>query len=211
MNIQNNISKYIGTGSFDKSIKLYDINTWECNKSIQNEHNNGILCLLNLNPNMTHSLKIASGSSDSLNKIWDLDISKCFHTLIGHTSYVNNLIKMMDKYTIASAGGDGTVKNWDYQTTHCIKTILFEGSVGINFMILTQMTEGMVFVLAKVQSEIQLYNYNKEVESPLCGHTYTVDSIVDLHNPNKSQIASGTADTTIIIWDIEEGKLVKQL
>ena len=61
----------LASGSCDKLIKIWDLNTSICLKSL-NEHTGWVYSLVMLNEN-----QLASGGNDTLIKIWDFRTSIC--------------------------------------------------------------------------------------------------------------------------------------
>jgi len=96
----------IATGSFDKTIKLWDA----AGKEIRTfggatGHTGQILAV-------TFSLKgdqLASGGADNAAKIWDIPVSVPSKTF-AHAGAVNRVALAADGKTFALAGGDGTIK-----------------------------------------------------------------------------------------------------
>ncbi|RNA07461.1 WD40 repeat-containing, partial [Brachionus plicatilis] len=71
--------------SKDKTIKIWDKDTFECLKTI-NGHNSEVYCLA-----IMQNGNIVSGSEDNSIKIWDKDTFECLTIINGHNSYVNCL------------------------------------------------------------------------------------------------------------------------
>ena len=70
--------KYFASGSFDHTIKIWDIDSWECIQTL-NGHELNIICLISLkyqnqNDNENNQL-IASCSNDKTIKIWKNNLS----------------------------------------------------------------------------------------------------------------------------------------
>ncbi|CAH8653807.1 unnamed protein product [Heterobilharzia americana] len=56
---------------------------------------------------------VASGSMDTLVKLWDVSRKGCINTYRGHTGCVNMIRFSPDGKWIVSAGDDGVIKLWD--------------------------------------------------------------------------------------------------
>ncbi|KAL9111217.1 MAG: hypothetical protein Q9227_004294 [Pyrenula ochraceoflavens] len=95
----------LATGSYDASIKIWDLNSAEEIRSLKG-HRLGIRCL-----QFDHT-KLISGSLDQTIKIWRLKDGECLSTLEGHVGgviglhFVGNLL--------ASASTDRTIKVWNF-------------------------------------------------------------------------------------------------
>ncbi|XP_060109115.1 F-box and WD repeat domain containing protein 10B-like [Heteronotia binoei] len=106
------------SGSYDLSIRMWNINTGECVK-IFNGHTGTIICL-NL-----HKNKFVSGAKDCTAKMWDIETGKCIRTF-RHKGIVW-AVKMNDIHVVSSCDR-GLVKVWNVETCILIKTL--EGHLG---------------------------------------------------------------------------------
>src|SRR5438105_3002589 len=99
--------RYVLTGSFDKSLKLWQAATGKEIKTFggQAGHQNLVLAA-SFSPD---GRLIASGSSDNTAKIWDTPFSIPFREY-AHAAEVNALALSPDGSKLAAAGKDGTVK-----------------------------------------------------------------------------------------------------
>ena len=80
-------SQLILSGSKDKCIKLWDINTYKEIRKFTG-HSRGILSLIKLNDN-----EFASGSGDNTIKIWSIDDNICLTTLENHENAIIYMCK----------------------------------------------------------------------------------------------------------------------
>ena len=101
----------IVSGSSDNSIKIWNVNSVDCLKTLVG-HKDCIRCLLNINENT-----IVSGSSDYSLKSWDLETGKCLITFLGHTNAIFSLITI-NETTIASGSSDRSIKTWNIIQEH---------------------------------------------------------------------------------------------
>jgi WD40 repeat protein len=97
------------SGSFKGEIRVWDLTTYECIRTIYEAHYKGIRCLLYL-PNGY----FASGCSWNKDiKIWDLKNYECINTLSGHKNVITSLLLLKDN-RIVSASNDKTTIIWSY-------------------------------------------------------------------------------------------------
>ncbi|ANB12036.1 Met30p [Sugiyamaella lignohabitans] len=89
------------TSSLDNTIKLWDIETGECVRTLFG-HAEGVWCIA------ADTFRIVSGAHDKLVKIWDLQSGKCWHTFSGHSRPVC-CVGLSDT-RFASGGDDGVVR-----------------------------------------------------------------------------------------------------
>jgi WD40 repeat protein len=125
----------LASGSGDGSIKLWDITSGACQRTLNNadrnrnlnyyahsHHNadrNRIL-VLSFSPD---SRCLASSSHDGTIKLWDIKTGSCQRTLEGHSSGVKALSFSSDGSSLASGSNDSTIKLWDFKTGNCQRTM----------------------------------------------------------------------------------------
>ena len=94
----------LATGSYDNTIKLWDIETGKCIRTFVG-HTAGVRAL------QFDNHKIISGSIDHTIKVWDIKTGKCITTLRDHSDKVVGL--HFDGNILASASADHTIKIYD--------------------------------------------------------------------------------------------------
>ena len=121
--------RLIASASKDLSIKIWDISSLECKKTLKG-HQGVINNIIRFNDYL-----IASISDDKTIKIWDThtkiekhmanrnksDDDDC-KTLNEHSSRVTNIVKLSDN-TIVTTGEDSLIKIWQASTGDCLSTI----------------------------------------------------------------------------------------
>lgn len=96
------------SGSYDNTIRIWDINDRIGNEQVINETER-ILSLLEFEKN-----KILSGTGDNSINLWDLENpEQKIYSFKGHELWVNALVKC-DSNCFASASNDSKIKIWDY-------------------------------------------------------------------------------------------------
>ncbi len=100
---------YVATGSFDKTLKLWDATTGKEVKTLggQGGHQNLVLTVA-FSPN---GQMLASGSTDNTAKLWDVP-GRTFVQEFAHPDAVNSLALSADGLRLAAAGQDGTITVW---------------------------------------------------------------------------------------------------
>ena len=89
----------IASGSFDKTIKLWDVTSGECLQTLKG-HSRPVTSV-SFSPDGT---KVASGSWDKTVKIWDVEGGRCRLTLKGHEDWINALSFSPDGTKLVSCG-----------------------------------------------------------------------------------------------------------
>ena len=105
-------SGLIATGSYDKTIRIWNARELKCIKKVKVLEK--VLALLEFKPNMLLS------SNENIICLWDInpdtdtDKDECIHTFNGHELWVNCLVKYDDKIFV-SASNDHKIIIWDYE------------------------------------------------------------------------------------------------
>ena len=230
-------SGHIATGSYDNTIKIWDIENAKCLLSLN--ENGFVFCLLEFEPN-----KILAGSSSNEINLWDLNNPKNnIYTFSNHTLWVNCLVKC-DSNFFASCSNDTKIYIWDYYkktcTTElsghidCILTLinlndgkLCSGSADSTIKIWDWRKQHCVLELKPLGQWIKnIYQLNdgalliatyeptiKLYEDFKCvklykGHTKSVRAFCQI---DENHFASGSFDNTIKIWDKKTCEIIQDL
>jgi WD40 repeat protein len=231
-------SGYVATGSYDSTVRIWDIEQGACVKIIQEI--GSVICLLEF-----ESFKLLTGTSECNIGLWDINDDKeeeiC--NFLGHQLWVNCLEKCDDNY-FASGSNDSTIIIWDYNERKDIKTIkahddcvlcliklkngnLCSGSADFyikiwdwkNGVCLSSIKahENWVKCLCQFDDDILLSGSddrtikiwkNEQCMATLNGH---INSIRALCKIDDNFFASGSFDNNINIWDYKKQMIVQVL
>ena len=100
----------LASGSKDKTVRLWDINTHE---SMTLQKHTGWPNVLAFSPN---GKMLASGSVDKTVQLWDTTTGEPLATLTGHVNGITALAFSPDSTTLASASADGAIRFWRAET-----------------------------------------------------------------------------------------------
>ena len=143
--------KLIASGSFDKTIKIYDYNLKLL--SSLTGHRRGIT-------DLSYSLYakvLVSSSTDKTIKIWNLNDYSCLNTLEGHLSSVLKVDWIYHGTHLISAGADGLVKFWNIKNSECINTVdAHEGKIWA--LDVDNSKENLSFVTGGTDSKIVMWS-----------------------------------------------------
>ena len=178
----------IATGSYDCTIKIWNLNNLECEKTI----NEGgyVLCLLEFEDNM-----LLSGTNECTIQLWDINstYSQSIFTFQGHELWVSCLVKCSDK-CFASCSNDSDIRIWDYYIRKC--TNILKGHDDC-VLTLTQLNDGRL-CSGGADLTIKIWNWEMGTcEKTLTGHQKWVKCVCQLTN---GYLVSGSDDKTIKIW-----------
>ena len=198
--------KYIASGSYDKTIKIWDAATGMCLRT-QEGHSESILSV-SYSPDGKY---IASGSRDKTIKIWDAATGMCLRTLEGHSGDIDSVCYSPDGKYIAGGGGwnDKTVKIWEAATGECLRTL--EGHSG-DIDSVCYSPDGKYIAGGSWDKTIKIWEAaTGECLRTLEGHSGDIDSVC--YSPDGKYLASGGGwnDKTVKIWNAASGECIRTL
>jgi WD40 repeat protein len=183
----------IVSGSYDNTIKIWNIHNLICEKTINEE--GYVLSLLEFSPNM-----LLSGNSENKINLYNLDLpnnKENIYTFEGHKLWINCITKLNEMF-FASGSNDTTIKIWDFKNRKCTSTL-----IGHKDCILT-----MILLLNKnlcsgsADTNIKIWSWeSSECLFTLTGHEKWVKCLCQL---NSGEILSGSDDKTIKFWKNNE-------
>ncbi len=153
---------------------------------------------------------VASGSEDGTAKLWHVGGGEEPITLLGHKARVNCVAFSPDGSLLASASDDETVRLWETQTGQAL--MVLQPGVGPALCV-TFSPDGKRLavggVLARIPSAISLYQLtSRQEQRRLSGHTYKVNAVA--FHPSQPLLASGSADKSILLWDLLTGRPIRR-
>ena len=190
------------SGSYDKTIKIWNANTGECLKTLE-----GHSYFVNSVAYSPDGTKIISGSGDGTIKIWNANTGKCLKTLNGHKYSVESVAYSPDGRKIIGGSRDKTIKIWNANIGRYLQ-ILEGHSDDVNSVAYSP--DGRKIISGSDDNTIKIWNANTgKCLKTLRGHADYVYSVA--YSPDGTKIISGSADKTIKIWDANTGQCLKTL
>lgn len=189
--------KFIVSGSWDKTIRIWDA-TVGCQIGEPIRCSDNILSVA-FSPDGKY---IVSGEGNNVH-IYDVATNKQIgKTLVGHTSLVSSVAFSPDGNRIVSGSFDHTIRIWDITTDGHIRKLSEGRPDTIAF------SPNGKCIAFETNNSIYIWEVatNKQIGSPLVGHTSYVSSIA--YSPDGKRIISGSSDHTIRIWDATTGKQI---
>ena len=180
--------------SFEKTIKLWDINSGELKTTLTGH--TGYVYSIAFSPDGS---TLASCSSDKTIKFWDINSGELKNTLIEHSDSVSSITFSPDGSTLASGSKDKTIKLWDINSGE-VKNTLTGHLSWVNSIAFSP--DGSTLASCSEDKTIKLWDINSgEVKNTLAGCSFIAFS------PDGSTLASSSSDKTIKFWDINSGEL----
>lgn len=190
------------TASDDQTLKLWNIRTGECVRSLWG-HQSWVQSV-SFSPDGQF---LVSGSRDQTVKLWDYRTGECLRTLEGHTHRVKAISIHPQGTMIASASDDQTVKLWDVVTGDCLHTLHghCDWVVAVAFS-----PCGRWVASGSGDRTIKIWDVDSgDCIRTLEGHTHRVRSLA--FSSTLPLLASSSDDQTVRLWDSETGMLLKTL
>ena len=100
------------TGSYDRTCKVFDMDTVEEIHTLEG-HKNVVYAIAFNNP---YGDKIITGSFDKTCKLWDANTGECYYTPSAATPARLSALVSTRQSTIATGSMDNTAKLWDVET-----------------------------------------------------------------------------------------------
>lgn len=195
--IQNHTGYLLASGSYDHTVKLWDVNTGECLETLA-EHTDWIWSI-GFSPD---GRTLASGSRDRTVKLWDVSQGKCVKSLKGHSGQIRTVAFSPDGQTLASGSDDQSVRLWNYHTGEVLRVLRGHTSwiSSVAFSL-----DNYLLASGSEDQSVRLW----ETHSNLCiktlqGHSNGVWSVA--FNPQGTTLASGSQDRMIRLWDVNTGQ-----
>jgi len=185
-------SGYIATGSYDLSIKIWDITKSPEESLITNKYSLGFkFCLLEVKPDI-----LLAGNSENIIDVFNLkdESIEPNEQLYGHQLWINALVNCDDKH-FASASNDAKIFIWDSERR--IKLYELEGHFDC---ILTMILLDNGFLCSgSADKTIRIWDWkNAKCLLYLNAHDNWVKCLMDF---NSEILLSGSDDKKIKIWD----------
>ncbi|ORY32489.1 WD40 repeat-like protein [Rhizoclosmatium globosum] len=188
--------KTVVSGSNDKTVKVWSVETGECVKTIV-----GHSALVNCVVFLPDSKTVVSGSNDKTIKVWSVETGKCVKTF-GHSGEVYSVAFSPDYKTMVCGSFLETFKLWSVETGENFKT--FKGHKGgVSSIVFSP--DGKTLVSRSNDRTVKIWS----VETAECVKTLpdAVSSIAV--SPDSKTVISGAVDRTLKLWSLETGECIK--
>ena len=184
-------SGMIATGSYDATIRIWDLEKGLCIKKIQEIGE--VFCLLEFKPNM-----ILSSTSQCNIGLRDIEMENndddYLCNFLGHELWINCLIKYNEKI-FASASNDGTIRIWDYYNNEKEIRKIEAHKEGV--LSLIKLNNGNL-CSGGADKKIKIFNLEDgKCIKQLVGHK---DWVISLSQLDDEIILSGSNDKNIKVW-----------
>ncbi|MGL4621854.1 NB-ARC domain-containing protein [Chroococcidiopsis sp.] len=219
----------LASGSEDAIVRLWDVKSGEC-LQVLHGHAKEVRSVTYAPANSSNTQQdsiLASSSADLSVRLWDVQRGQCFQILHGHTNWVFSAIFSPDGETLATGSFDRSVRLWDVQRGECLQILQghtdWVWSVSFSPIPPSPLTKGdlgKILASGSADASIRLWDVNSgECLQILRGHAgwvWSVNFSPILSSPLDKRglggiLASGGADASIRLWDVNSGECWKIL
>ncbi len=148
------------------------------------------------------SQALATGGSDGVIRLWNVESGKIIRELHGHTLDVNTVQFFPDGRKLISAGGDGTARLWDIDTGNELHS--FCGHEGEVTHALLSPTEDII-ATGGLDRNVCLYNAtNNSLIRVFTPHENRIHGMA--FSPDGERLITATGGGPVIGWNVQTGE-----
>ncbi|CAE6494981.1 unnamed protein product [Rhizoctonia solani] len=201
----------IASGSFDKTIRLWDVNARRQMGAMKGKHE---FFSVAFSPD---AKLIASGCGGDLSstssacsiQLWDVqNMTAAANPFKGHTDTVNSVQLSPDGTRVVSCSFDKTIRVWDVEHGTTVVGPL-KGHTGWVRSV-AYSPDGLQIISCSHDCTVRLWDAREGrlIGNPYEGHNDWVHSVA--FSPRGTYVASGGGDKTVYLWDVRSGRQVDQ-
>ncbi|CAO3616674.1 unnamed protein product [Mucor fragilis] len=187
------------SGSRDKTLKVWNVKTNQCIRTVENEHDGSILCM---RVNKDRSI-LLTGSSDATCTVWSLPNLAPIRKLRGHGHSVLD-VSFVSGNRIVTASRDHTLRLWNQDTGEEILQMLGH----TNSVNAVETVDEHRVVSASGDASLKLWDVaTGECIRTMQGHRLGLACV----RYDGKRLYSGGLEGKIKVWDVESGECVNTL
>lgn len=211
-------SKMLASGSFDRSIILWDVTPGAPQMRILLDHEQPLIAHASFVNAVVFALQgkfLVTAGDDREIKVWDVSnpakpvvVGKSYHQ---QTEAITSLAFSPNGSQLASGSDDHSVVLWQWHENRLENPQVLLGHTG-SVRGVAFGPDGSQLASAGFDNSIILWNTanGKRIGPPLLGHTKTINSIAIGSGIQAPYLISGSDDRTLILWDIAGHEPISQ-
>ncbi|KAI8579143.1 hypothetical protein K450DRAFT_242969 [Umbelopsis ramanniana AG] len=185
------------TGGYDKTIRLFDVNTGAVVKSFQGHQLAVSKTIFNPLGNL-----IISGSKDNTIKFWDIVSGLCIRTITSHLGEVTSVEMNSSGTLLLSSSKDNSNRLWDVRMVRPLRKLKGHQNTSKNF-VRANFSENNLIVGGSEDGIVYIWDQDTgEILQKLRGHTGVTYEAY--WNVKQSMMASCSDDQTVKLWWYDE-------
>ncbi|MGL5064814.1 MAG: NB-ARC domain-containing protein [Microcoleus sp.] len=192
----------LASGSWDCTIKLWDVATGNCLKTLQG-HTTFVMAVI-FSPD---GELLASCSYDKTVKLWRVATGEIINTLEGHIQAIRSIAFSPDGQTLISGSWDCTIRLWNVSTGQCLNILRghTDPVAAVAFS-----PDGRAIASASYDCTVRLWDVASgqcfKLMQKHCGWIWSI-----AFHPQGHTLASGSLDRTVTLWNTETGESLRTL
>lgn len=208
----------LASGSYDKTIKLWNLKTGELLKTITG-HQEAILSVAITPDGKT----LVSGSRDNTIKVWNLKTGEIIRNINGHQAGVESIVITPDGETLISGSLDKTIKFWNLKNGELQRTLkvetaslamsvdgqtLFSGNEDGTIQLFKTYAGKPLKTLTPAQPDNPTFDFQKASRVSSLAVSRDGKFLVTNGYDDSHQSIQSTDGKNIKVWNLETGKLI---
>eukprot|EP00743_Colponemidia_sp_Colp-15_P006215 GILK01006685.1.p1 GENE.GILK01006685.1~~GILK01006685.1.p1 ORF type:complete len:553 (+),score=72.49 GILK01006685.1:138-1796(+) len=189
----------LASGSYDKTIKLWNLNTGRCEKTLRG-HSGWVSCL------QLRNQRAVSGGWDAAIKVWDVESGRClqsFQHAVGNAIHCMQWGTQTDHSKVTVGWRNSVVQVWDLESGEPVLT-----AVGHQKEVHCIQNDEDKIISGSGDSTVKLW----DARTGLCQRTLKAHtSAVMCLQFEGHRLVTGSYDKTIRIWDLRLGEVIHTL
>jgi WD40 repeat protein len=186
--------RYLVSGSFDGSLKIWDLESGRLVKTLHNHASS--VNAIGITRDGKHAVSV---SDDRTLKVWELETGQLSKSWQSHIDCVRAVAVTPDGRKVISGSDDRTLKVWDLETSE--ELLVLQGHISwVRAVAITP--DGRRVVSGSEDRTLKVWDLGTGQEQmTLQGHNGSVVTVVV--TPDGRKAISGSDDGTLRIWDLE--------
>ena len=190
------------------ALQIWDVETGKELQHLEIPSGNGQVWCVSLNPDWT---LLAAGFEDDRAEVWDIPHAEKLMTLSGHGDRIWTLNFSRDGSRLATGSPNAKVKIWDMpaslQAGKGVTILSFETQSDNLLTSLSLNRNSTRLAVGYDRGRVEVWSLASTAERALSleGHSNVIQAL-PVFSPDESLLASGSADGTIKLWDLANGK-----
>ena len=193
--------KYIVTGGFDKTARVWDTETGQEIQRFDTDHG------LNAVAISADDKLILTGDTDTSDvRLWDIHSGQLIRHFVGHTNFIRVVAFSPDGKTILTSSDDKTARLWDLQTGQEIRRLV--GHTDFVFGAAFS-PDGRSVATGSFDKTLRLWDLGSNDRLPqFLGNTAIVNVVA--YSPDENYVLTADSDQTIRLWDAHTGHEIRE-